>query len=434
MKENGVLVALIVIATDFSTNHKRGLQSAPAIKNIMIFDSHVHLCPRGTFKSQENALPREIHAEDNTWQNYRKQAMKKGIFKALAFPFPFKGVKIDVANEYILNAAEHNQDMIIPLLLIGTDLNILENYINKVAGLKEHFYLTEGVHVSEYNHFYDFLQQHNLVLLIHPHMKERIERIKYIKKNFPELKVILAHAGRKWIFTGDDVIDNIVPQLKNFEHLYFETSSIRDSRTVAELVNKVGAERVLFGSDFPCCQKKKEDLYFCEFEMIENAKLSDDIKEKIFITNFRNIFLKNYWIRRVSKADQNILLNLINGISSQERKFLAIDKKMAVIKDNIRRENHIFILENTKEIIGFIRESGRSKNGALIEEVFIKEQFRQKGYGRYLLLFLCGMFDWLGAKTYAANKNICNLFEKLGFRIQEKTKKESILNWIWTKK
>ncbi|OQX27551.1 MAG: hypothetical protein BWK80_04760 [Desulfobacteraceae bacterium IS3] len=360
--------------------------------------------------------------------------MKKGIFKALAFPFPFKGVKIDVANEYILEAAEHNQDMIIPLLLIKPDLTVLENSINRVAGLKEHFYFTEDVPLNEYDHVYDFLQQHNLILLIHPHMKERIERISYIKKNFPKLKVILAHSGRKWIFTGDDVIDIIVPKLKKFEHLYFETSSIRDSKTVAELVNKVGAERVLFGSDFPCCQEKEEDLYFCEFEMIENAKLSDDIKEKIFITNFREIFLKNYWIRRVSKKDHDVLLNLINGISSQERKFLAIDKKMAVVKDNIRRENHIFILENTKEIIGFVRESGRSENGAVIEEIFIKEQFRQKGYGKHLLLFLCGMFDWLSAKTYTANKNICTLFEKSKFRIQEKTKKGTILNWFWTKK
>lgn len=399
----------------------------------MIFDAHVHLCPKGTVGSQLNTLPKEIYVEDNTWQNYRKRAIKKGIFKALAFPFPFKTSKIDIANEYVLEAARCNQDLIIPLLLITADLTVLENSLKSIAGLKEHFYITNEEPPERFNHVYDFLQQHDLILLIHPHINERLKRIRYIKKNFPKLKLILAHCGRKWPFTGNDVIDLIVPELKKFEYIWFETSTIRDSETITQLVNNVGAERVLFGSDFPFCQKKGEDPYLYEIEILQNTKISDDAKEKIFNKNFKAIFLKNYWIRRISKKDHNVFFNFINGISSKERKFLAIDKKIDILKNNILNENHIFILENSQEIIGFVRESGRAGKGALIEEIFIKEQFRQKGYGKLLLLFLCGMFDWLSAKTYAENKGIHILFEKVGFKIQEMSKKGRILNWIWRK-
>ncbi len=402
----------------------------------MIFDDHVHLCAPGTIKALQSQHPELFgysNALDNPWESYRKQAAARGIFKALAFPFPLKEAEIAPANNYVLNAAWRNQDLIIPLLLLSEDLAKVEPHIKQIAGFKEHFYLSGERRPEQYAKVYDFLQQHGLVLLIHPHMKERVSRIKYIKTHFPNLRVILAHSGRKWPLKGDDVIDVIVPALGHFEELYFDTSSIRDSTVIAKLVQKVGSERVLFGSDFPYYRDLGEDLYNCELQMIAEAYLSSKDQDNVLYRNFRRLFLGDYWIRRVTKQDKDALLGLIERMPAKEKKFLAINRKLATFREGIRNERHIHILEAPSGVVGFVRESGRPDNGAVVEEIYVQDAYRGKGNARRLLEPLQAMFDWLEAKTYADNTSICHLLEKSGFTVTHKTEKGVILIWTWKK-
>jgi RimJ/RimL family protein N-acetyltransferase len=260
-------------------------------------------------------------------------------------------------------------------------------------------------------------------------MSERVTKIHYLKDNFPRLKIILAHSGRKWPFSGDDVIETIIPQLKHYDNLYFDTSTIRDSNTIENMVNSIGSERILFGSDFPYRKDLKENVYDLEIQTVDLADISNQDKDNIFRKNFKRLFFKSHWIRRCSRTDRDAVLTLIDNIPQKERKYLAIDKKMPIIRQELRNERHLYVLEDREGIQGFLRESGRSNNGAVIEEIYINNQSRGKGYGHLLLKVVCDKFNYLEAKTFKENNAIAALFSKSGFKIEKRSPQGTILYW-----
>jgi len=397
----------------------------------MIFDSHVHIGKKkfmSKIKSKNRDLPAYNTAMENPWEKYIKIAAKKGIYKALIFPFPLEEVDFKQANKYVSTAYEMNQEMFIPFFLINEQLSIEEFDKTDVFGVKEHFYLTRNKNIKKLFHIYEYLQEKDKYLFIHPHMDERIERIHLIKNNFPNLKIILAHSGRKWPFTGDEVLDIIVPALKAYEDVYFDTSTISDSNVISKMINVVGGHRVLFGSDYPF-SKPSVDVYEAEFEVIDRLDVSDQDKENILRNNFKRLFLKDVWIRRVSREDRIELLELFAKLSPNERKFLALDQKLDLIKSNIRDERHIYIAENTRNIVGYIRESGRNNQGAIIEEILIPPQYRGKGYAALLIGAVCKKFKYVEAKTFMDNSAVNALNIRLGFDIVKQSKSGKMLYW-----
>ncbi|GAB6187325.1 GNAT family N-acetyltransferase [Thermopirellula anaerolimosa] len=401
----------------------------------MIFDSHVHLCEKRLLKGvcgTHSELFGYSNARENPWKSYRRVAAKNGVFKAIVMPLPFKELSATAADEYVCQAAACNPDLMMAIALITPNVSHLNLLRTNIVGAKEHFYLTAGQPAKAYFAAYDFLQQNDLVLLIHPAMKERVTRVTEIKKNFPRLKVILAHSGRKWPYTGDEVVD-VARKLERFDSLFFDTSCIRNPNAITRLVEVVGCERVLFGSDFPYFQSEDEDTYGQEIAAVADARLSDEHRHHIFQQTFRNLFLRDAWVRRVCRQDKDSLLNIIQDIPADERRFLAIDKKRDIVIDAVRNERHILLLETGDEIVGFARESGRAGNGAVVEEIYVKPAHRGKGYAKRLLATFAAMFDWMEMKTYSDNKNICNLAKRAGFVIDKRTPKGSLLTWKWSR-
>lgn len=397
----------------------------------MLFDSHVHLGHKrymNKIKEQNEDLPGYQGKIDNPWDQYIKLASKNGIYKALIFPFTFEEVDYSEANNYISQAYELNQELFVPFFIINEHLSPREIENKTLFGIKEHFYITRNSNIKIYFPIYDFLQETEKILFIHPHMNERIERIQTIKKSFPKLKIILAHSGRKWPFTGDDVLDLILPSLKSFEDIYFDTSTILDPNIISEMVNIIGSHRILFGSDYPF-ENPSGDVYKAELEVINKLEISTNDYENIVGNNFKRLFLKDVWIRKISKDDRNAVLILINELNPKERKFLAIDQKLDLIKSTIRNERHIYVLENSQNIIGFIRESGRSNRGAIIEEILVQENFRGRGYAKLLMQAILKKYDYVEAKTFSDNTSMNNLNIKLGFDIVKNSNSGRILYW-----
>ena len=312
--------------------------------------------------------------------------------------------------------------------MLDADLDLDKLESEELYGIKEHFYLDKDVDKDKLFTIYDCLLNQQKPLLIHPHLIERVEKIHWLKKNFPRLKIILAHSGRKWPFTGDDVLETVIPQLKHYDDIFFDTSSIRDSSVITDIVKIIGSERVLFGSDYPFSQSG-EDVYDVEQQTVQQADLNELAKENIFFRNFKRMFLKDVWLRRTTKQDRGQVLALFGTLTAQEKKFLVLETKMEVIKSNIRAERHIYLLENSTGIVGYIRESGRSNRGTMIEEIIIKNEYRGKGYAAKLLNAIYCKFDYAELKTFADNISMNRLCEKLGFHVIKRSPAGSIYNW-----
>lgn len=402
-----------------------------------IYDTHTHIGLSAFIKSkqymEENGNFIKDLFKDCKWERYMKQAVKAGVLKAVTFPIPLGSNEIDVdnSNRYIIEAYDKNKEFFVPFLLISEkpDVNFIEQN-PAVKGFKEAFHQKRYQDKGAFNKAYDLAQQKGLFLLIHPHMNERIEKIEYLKKEFPKLKIILAHAGRRIPFTGMDVVDFILPALKKYDDLYFDTSTIRDSGVIEQMVETLGVERILFGSDHPYRKIDEKDYFQNELDTVIKANIPDEAKEQILYKNFSRLFLdEDKILRGICGADKEKLLELLQAIGKEEQKFLAVSKKMGVIRKNINDKRHIYIIEEKGIISAFLRESGRSNNGALIEEIYVAPHARGKGYGKILLDMAINKFSYLEAKTFASNSAIVGLFKKTGFIVDNESKNGTILYW-----
>lgn len=99
-----------------------------------------------------------------------------------------------------------------------------------------------------------------------------------LARRFPAITFIMGHAG--WSdFSGYDVI----PAAKQAPNVVIESSCTTGS-LIHRMVESLGHERVIFGSGYPQSMPK------LEIDKILRINLSEDVQQKIFSVNARNIW------------------------------------------------------------------------------------------------------------------------------------------------
>lgn len=101
---------------------------------------------------------------------------------------------------------------------------------------------------------------------------------------YPEITFVAAHPGDR------DRVETHIALMRRYDNLYLDLSGTGLFRLglVKHLVEQVGAERILFGSDYPICNPKM----YVQAVLFENISSAD--KEKILFGNAnRLLFLKN---------------------------------------------------------------------------------------------------------------------------------------------
>lgn len=137
---------------------------------------------------------------------------------------------------------------------------------------------------------YEWLVQHDLPITAHTGMNVdgeskfgEPERWIPILEEFRDLKLILAHMGGGYWDQAVEIADK-------FPHVMFDTAitiSYIDAPTTldddesADLIRSIGAERVMFGSDYPWIDPKKE------IEHIKSLPITTEDKELILGENAR---------------------------------------------------------------------------------------------------------------------------------------------------
>ena len=144
---------------------------------------------------------------------------------------------------------------------------------------------TQGFNIDDERmfEFYDFLQQTDMPIIMHcgdyRYTYSHPKRLKNVLGMFPKLTVIAAHFG------GWSVYDLAYEYLKD-EKCYLDTSSsfkMLGNERSKELIKMYGAERIVFGSDFPMRNSFKELETFLSFG------LSDSENELILHKNAEKI-------------------------------------------------------------------------------------------------------------------------------------------------
>ena len=269
------------------------LKTTIILEGIMLNnDAHVHIGDESIFsKINTSDIAQKPIAyscyKQNTVQDYLLIMEKSKVNKALVIPFPFPELNIDNENKNIINYVNIKPDKLFPLLLLPSNLDKITKY--KFYGFKEHFLSHSNFSIKQKNEAYSFLQQNEFILLIHERSSLIIDVLANIRRNFPKLKILIAHSGRKKAYSGNGITDVILPTFGKDEYFYYDTSTIRNSNVIEQMVTQIGSERILFGSDTPFFQNEGEDTYFEELNIILNANISSREQERILSSNFINL-------------------------------------------------------------------------------------------------------------------------------------------------
>ena len=138
------------------------------------------------------------------------------------------------------------------------------------------------VHGEHYKPIWDYANQHEAVVLVHtwesdPNCGPLL--FPPIARAHPKARILLVHSGVTW--RG---IMQAMEAAEAAPNLFLDLASSQHHRLILEkCARRVGAERILFGSDMPFLEASMTLAH------VLTAKISDAEKEKILRTNFSTL-------------------------------------------------------------------------------------------------------------------------------------------------
>lgn len=140
---------------------------------------------------------------------------------------------------------------------------------------------------ESYKKYIELAIENNKPIVVHCGRWKEIASYKYtleLTKKYPELKIILAHLG------GDQpgLYLECAKEVKNLnsKNIYLGTESVREFYFVNQVVKTVGADRVIFGSDYNL------GLPGMYIPIVESLKIPDSEKELIYSGNISRLLNK----------------------------------------------------------------------------------------------------------------------------------------------
>jgi len=187
-------------------------------------------------------------------ENFKILFPKKEV-DCVSFPFPFRETHIEKANNYILGFS--NPFILGDIYNPKKTIKLLEN--KKVKGLKVYYDFVKkdykDIIISDFlpEVFLEKLNSLKKPLMLHVpgssiNEAKNISELIRISKDFPNLKIILAHIGR--CSTKKDLVESL-STIKNLTNIVLDTSTITSAEAFEEAIKIFGVNRILYGSDSP---------------------------------------------------------------------------------------------------------------------------------------------------------------------------------------
>ena len=118
-----------------------------------------------------------------------------------------------------------------------------------------------------------------------------LKEFHWLAREFPELKIILSHAGGLIPFY--ELNPRLKPELKNVYYDLAACPLLYDPSLYRLLIDVVGREKIIWGSDYPLKiypgRQKKPDFSTFRNDLIEQANLSEVEQEAIFGLTFLSL-------------------------------------------------------------------------------------------------------------------------------------------------
>jgi predicted TIM-barrel fold metal-dependent hydrolase len=232
-----------------------------------IIDSHTHWGPSLSMSTEV------------TTQELLKQAEESGVSRIVIFPFPSTALADEEVNERLLSEADRVKKFIPYYYIPETMSPIPEG--KEFYGGKWHW--MRGIQDSSSNYktlddpklggFIEASEKIDLPIVF----EEEFAFTETFVRKTKNLKIIIPHLG----MLGGNPLD-FLQTFKEKENIYFDTA-LASPDTVVKFIEKIGHERILFGSDIPFGTMK------WELEKVLSLPIGDDKKEWIFSKNLKRL-------------------------------------------------------------------------------------------------------------------------------------------------
>lgn len=196
-------------------------------------------------------------------------------YSTLAFPFPAVDVDFDGANQFAASEVRADRNSRAAMLIAPQmDAEFVRAAVRseKFAGLKcYHVYAatqpTFDAEVPSYlvEEHVRVAHEEQLAITLHLVRARALadpanqQAIRHYAERYPNARIILAHAGRG--FNPQHTIEGI-GALKGLRNVWFDSSAVCEGGAYEAIIQTMGAERMLYGSDFPVSLMRARPVAF----------------------------------------------------------------------------------------------------------------------------------------------------------------------------
>ncbi len=269
----------------------------------LMIDFHTHFFPENVFRAIWNffetrdsrlwSVKEKVHGEALV-QSLRGHGVKN--FTSLVYAH--KPGMAAYLNDFVKEQADQYPE-VLPFGTVFAGDGVAEQTARKLfeeykfLGIKLHPFVTrEDIDDARFFPVYEIMESLGKILVCHPGSAPVFKqtdghvRLGKILKQFPELKVVIAHCGAF-------EFDEYSALASSYEHVYFDTAMIcvPNGPFVASPDGKKfflrHQDRVLFGSDFPNIPYAYED----QINGLRRMELGAEMEKKIFHENASRLLL-----------------------------------------------------------------------------------------------------------------------------------------------
>lgn len=259
-----------------------------------VFDIHTHTYPEAIAERACVNLGKFYNfvcEGQGTYSHLESQAKENNVGGYLLFSVATNPHQVEKVNSSIASLAELSRShgfKSVGFAGMHQDFPDFESEINRalaigLKGVKIHPDIQEvDINDKRLLPLYDIMQANNMPLYLHmgddrpQYQYSTAEKLLDILNKFQSLQVVAAHLG------GHRVWDHAVPLLAGRKNVMYDTSSAIWAMTAeyaGEIIGKLGAENVMFGTDYPVKNVKEE------LERFFAIKLTDKQREDIMWNN-----------------------------------------------------------------------------------------------------------------------------------------------------
>ncbi|MBR3956110.1 MAG: amidohydrolase [Clostridia bacterium] len=258
---------------------------------MKIFDIHTHIFPAKIAQKASDNIGRFYDvpmAHDGSAEKLLQMMQENGIAKSLIFSAATTVEQVSHINDFIHTTVQENADRFVGFFTLHPHMKEekLADEFNRTVGMG-----LNGIKLHpDFQNFaiddectfpmYELAQQQGIPVVFHAgdprHAYSNPHRIANILRLFPHLVVVAAHFG------GWGEWEAATQALAGFENVLADTSSTRgftDMDTVRKGLRFFGADRLMFGTDYPMWDAKEE------LQFIDSLPITQEEKEKILYKN-----------------------------------------------------------------------------------------------------------------------------------------------------